>query len=776
MAKQAGSVAVFQARYAHILLLAVLAVLFFWPVVVAPESLIYPSYSPFSDLTVIHWPNAHQLSSAYDTFRQIPLWKNVSLSGMPAIANPLAMMYYPPNFLFIRFPIDLVFNLLFIAHIFISGLGLYLFLRIALGRSELACLVSAALYMFSGKLIAHVAAGHVSLIGAMAWLPLILLGVNRTIMTRSLVASILTSVMLALQVVTHTQVFVYTIYFVVLYAAFEVWGQVRVGKGSFDWAALKRLLPVLLPIPVLTLALGAVQFLPLFELMPFSNRAFTLQQASEFSLSIPHLLLGVFLPSAKAGHEATIYPGLVVLGLAFFSFFGRNEDRRFWFFLAVVVVGIVLSLGSAGLLFPAMYWLAPGWRWMRASARVWLFVNLAFAVLASYGFESFLFDVLPGQRKRWRSLVGLAIALSCSAIGAGLILGYGELSRATITLVIVPLAFLALTWLYRSCHLAPVVISGIILVLGLLDSGSFARSLVRFESPAEVFSERADVASELASRETSQPFRIYSPSYSVPQHIAASYDLQLADGVEPVHLVAYDRFMAVAGGYGDDSYTVTIPRYPDASEIHTAHRDTIPDPQWLGLLNVRYFVSDFPVDVDGLVPAGTVGETQIYENELELPRAFAVYDVRVAQDTEDAWDVLSDIDFSRTAVVETKAPEWPDLLGGSGGGLTEAEVVFASPNKIVTEVDLAEPALLVLSEMWYPGWVAYDNGYPVPVLRTDYLLRGVRLSPGHHSVAWVYRPGSLEWGLRITGAAALLSALVLVVAARRNAARAISAR
>lgn len=776
MAEQTDHLSVLQARYLHILLLLLLTIVFFWPAVGAPESLIYPSYSPFSDLTVIHWPNAQQLSRVYDTFQQIPLWKNVSLSGMPAIANPLAMMYYPPDFLFLRFPIAVVFNFMFIAHVFISGLGLYLFLRSALGRSELACLVSATLYMFSGKLIAHVAAGHVSLVGAMAWLPLILLGVNRTVVKRSLIAAILTSSMLALQAVTHTQMFLYTIYFVVLYGGFELWGQVKGGRKTVDWPAVKRLLPVLLPIPVLTVALAAVQIVPLIELAPFSNRAFTLQQASEFALSFRQLLMGVFLPSAHVGHEATIYPGLVMLGLAFFSFFGSNKDRRFWFFLCAAVVGVVLSLGSGGLLFSALYWTAPGWRWMRASARVWLFVNLALAVLASYGFESFLFDVLPGQRKRWRSLVGFAIVVACALVGVGLILGYGQLSRATIVLIIVPALFLVLTWLYRASHLAPVLIATVILVLGVLDSGSFSRSLLVFKSPAEVFSERADVATRLATSETAQPFRIYSPSYSIPQHIAALFDLQLADGVEPVHLARYDRFMAVAGGYGDDSYTVTIPRFPENTEIRAAHRDTIPDARWLGLLNVRYFVSDFPVEVDGLTPDGTMGETYIYRNEREMPRAFAVSGVRVARDSEDAWGALSELDFSRTAVVETSDPKWIELLGGGDSAPVEADVVFFSPNKIVTEVNLAEPALLVLSEMWYPGWVAYDNGYPVSILRTNYLLRGVWLSAGHHSVAWLYRPGSLEWGLRISGVAALLSALVLVVVARRNASRAISGR
>jgi len=56
----------------------------------------------------------------------------------------------------------------------------------------------------------------------------------------------------------------------------------------------------------------------------------------------------------------------------------------------------------------------------------------------------------------------------------------------------------------------------------------------------------------------------------------------------------------------------------------------------------------------------------------------------------------------------------------------------------------------------------------VPIVVTDYLLRGVLLGPGHHSIAWVYQPASVQWGLRIAGITALLAALVLAFQAFRR--------
>ena len=39
-------------------------------------------------------------------------------------------------------------------------------------------------------------------------------------------------------------------------------------------------------------------------------------------------------------------------------------------------------------------------------------------------------------------------------------------------------------------------------------------------------------------------------------------------------------------------------------------------------------------------------------------------------------------------------------------------------------------ALLVLGDVYYPGWKASVDGDEVPIERVDYLLRGVRIGPG----------------------------------------------
>jgi uncharacterized membrane protein YfhO len=68
-----------------------------------------------------------------------------------------------------------------------------------------------------------------------------------------------------------------------------------------------------------------------------------------------------------------------------------------------------------------------------------------------------------------------------------------------------------------------------------------------------------------------------------------------------------------------------------------------------------------------------------------------------------------------------------------------------------------------LSEIWYPGWRAQDNGQKIPILRANAILRGVYLDAGHHTIVFEYDPWTVKAGWLVSGATALILALVLVV-------------
>lgn len=47
---------------------------------------------------------------------------------------------------------------------------------------------------------------------------------------------------------------------------------------------------------------------------------------------------------------------------------------------------------------------------------------------------------------------------------------------------------------------------------------------------------------------------------------------------------------------------------------------------------------------------------------------------------------------------------------------------------------------LVLTDAYYPGWVAVVNGAPAPILRADLMFRAVEVAAGNSTVVFEYRP------------------------------------
>ena len=74
-------------------------------------------------------------------------------------------------------------------------------------------------------------------------------------------------------------------------------------------------------------------------------------------------------------------------------------------------------------------------------------------------------------------------------------------------------------------------------------------------------------------------------------------------------------------------------------------------------------------------------------------------------------------------------------------------------NSVLIEVDTEQAGILVLHDIFYPGWQATIDDVPVPVLRANILFRGVEVAAGHHLVRFEYHPFSLE---NLTAAASSL--------------------
>ncbi|HOT90676.1 MAG TPA: hypothetical protein PLJ78_03675 [Anaerolineae bacterium] len=162
------------------------------------------------------------------------------------------------------------------------------------------------------------------------------------------------------------------------------------------------------------------------------------------------------------------------------------------------------------------------------------------------------------------------------------------------------------------------------------------------------------------------------------------------------------------------------------------------------------------------------GDVKIYENLHSLPRAFLVREVRCAATEDDALALMRDPTFDprlQAVIMDCAAPALQMTAPSHLAGDTATVVRYAA-DKIVVDVTVTSPALLVLTDAWYPGWQvearSLDMNQPTSplqkdILRTDILFRGVMVEPGAWRLTFSYRTPRLFVGIALS----LLGSVVL---------------
>ena len=184
----------------------------------------------------------------------------------------------------------------------------------------------------------------------------------------------------------------------------------------------------------------------------------------------------------------------------------------------------------------------------------------------------------------------------------------------------------------------------------------------------------------------------------------------------------------------------------DASEMTVLHKPGGPP--------------SFPLDETGRFEStGLFDGIEVFANRNALPRAFLVAKAEVIPNQEALFNRLRDPDFDPTAVALLERE--PDLPLPTGEGNTgEAQVVERTSNRVTIDVSAESDAVLVLSDAWYPGWMAYIDGVPMEVVPAFYAFRSVIVPEGSHRVEFRYEPATFRYGLAVS-VVALFATLLL---------------
>lgn len=150
---------------------------------------------------------------------------------------------------------------------------------------------------------------------------------------------------------------------------------------------------------------------------------------------------------------------------------------------------------------------------------------------------------------------------------------------------------------------------------------------------------------------------------------------------------------------------------------------------------------------------------QVLRNLRTLPRAWLVTEVKAVDGEEALRRISSDADFDprRTALLEVAPHELPELTPTVlvSKPMT-ARLVTYEPTQLTITTNAESPAVLVVSEMFYPGWEATIDGERTSIMLADYLLRAVYVPGGQHQIQMRYRATAARNG-------AIISILTLVL-------------
>lgn len=713
-----------------LILVAALVLLFFWRIL-TPKLADRAAFPP-GDFTDQFWAFRMVEARAFAAGR-LPLWADEYNSGHPFLADVQSAVFYPVGLAMtlgvvgVRGPNFTLFDLELeaILHFILAGAFTYLLARRLIG-SRIAALGTALTFTFGGYLTSYPAL-QLAILETATWLPLVLLFLDLAL-ERGMRYYLAAGLVLGIAALAgHPQTFLFVVYASVVFYAWRTLSARPVRSRAW--------LPGIILTFVIAGGIAAVQWLPTFEYQSVSTRAaITWEEAARGFPTIDPLQM--VMPGFVAAFQSPLYIGILPLWLACFAMFiNRSRERVFWALLALGA--LLVAFGFYVFAYALLYLFAPGFAMFRDQERLALVVSFALAVLAGYGLKELLAGSFERKsaRRVWALLpagLTLAVMLLFVFYSAATVRSSGRLSflldRAGLMVLIFiltsVLAYARVSGRLSTRAFAAVAIALVVFDLFSIDTAAFNAA------PAPRYAQ-TPVVQEIQGHGTGE--RVADEG-QMPGHFGIGYRLREIGGISPLRVARYDALLE------------------------------LPPEKLYPLLNVRYLISARP----GFAESETVltdGDTRLIRLNNTLPRAWMVYDVRDGADDATALDAMQAQGYNpaATAYLADRMP-FPPVPNAA---LVPVAYTERDPEHVSLAVNTPTDGLLVMSEVYYPGWSATVDGAVVPILCADVALRAIPLHAGAHRIEMTFEPWSVKAGAIITLAALLAAVAGLLVIGKR---------
>ncbi|MBO9202854.1 MULTISPECIES: YfhO family protein [Niastella] len=171
----------------------------------------------------------------------------------------------------------------------------------------------------------------------------------------------------------------------------------------------------------------------------------------------------------------------------------------------------------------------------------------------------------------------------------------------------------------------------------------------------------------------------------------------------------------------------------------------------INMLNTKY-----------IIERDSTGKDVVRMNANALGPVWFVDSLRFESTPEAVMNGLSTLDPKGTAIVFTKDKELLSYTSSKNS----SDVIKLIENKnddITYESNAATPRFAVFSEVFYDrGWKAYIDNKEAPIIRSNYVLRGLLVPAGQHQIKFEFRPAAYYNGRNIAKVAGIIAMLLVV--------------
>ncbi len=467
----------------------------------------------------------------------------------------------------------------------------------------------------------------------------------------------------------------------------------------------------------------------------------------------------------QPGHAGPVYLGAIFCLLFIFGMFFLKTHHKWWI-LGITIFALMMSWGkNFGVFNNIMFEHLPFYNKFRAPAIILVIPQLMFPLVAVLSLQELFF----GNRTKddmWKALrlsgivtAGLFLILGFLYISFDYRIGYEkeiqqqltQMAQGDATLgkdiinavvedrkgmfgrdLLRSLFFIGAAWLLLFLFIRdkikaqPVIWALIVLsLIDLLGVSSRYLNKDNYLEPEDFDGAFLPTAADIQiKKDPEQNFRVFNLTQSPFNDAITSYHHKSIGGYHAAKLSIYQ-----------DLIENQLSKQPMNMGV-------------INMLNTKYIITQ---DSTGMVYPR--------QNPGALGSAWLVGEIKYVPDAKAEMRALDNFNPATTAVVQESFRK--EIPAGMQWDTAATIKLVKNENDVVTyQFNASSPQFAVFSEVYYDrGWKAYIDEKEVPIIKTNYVLRGLSVPAGNHKIVFRFKPESYTTGKNVT----LISQLILLL-------------